>query len=77
MGDEGHDRNPRQRNMPLVNTPIQTADMLQTANNRTEAPLITAAAKVLQNPSFILGVDTCGFTTGSTRRFEPPRGGKG
>ncbi|KAI3319982.1 hypothetical protein HD806DRAFT_524997 [Xylariaceae sp. AK1471] len=52
--------------MPLINNPTKTANVYRAGDNRTEAPLITPAAKEPDTPPFILGVDTCGFTTGST-----------
>jgi hypothetical protein len=64
-----------QRNMPFISTPTQTTDVYQAAEGGeyepeeppgvTVAPVITGDAS-----SFVLGVDTCGFTTGTTGKIR-------
>jgi hypothetical protein len=66
MRDEAH--GPRQRNMPFINTLTQSAYINQVGVS--SPPAITSPAKEPETPPFVLGVDTCGFTTGSTRKFE-------
>ncbi|KAI0532531.1 hypothetical protein GGR58DRAFT_522706 [Xylaria digitata] len=53
--------------MPFLSTPTQTADTYQANDNRPEPPVITAVARQAETSSFVLGPDTCGFTSGSTR----------
>ncbi|GAW20708.1 hypothetical protein ANO14919_102170 [Xylariales sp. No.14919] len=66
MRDEVQGREPQQRIMPFIATPTQTADTYETNNDTPEPPAITAAAREVVTPPFILGPDTCGFTSSST-----------
>ncbi|KAI1756605.1 hypothetical protein F4782DRAFT_549116 [Xylaria castorea] len=66
MCNEAYKREPQQRVVLFLTTPTQTASIFQTFNNRLEPPVITAAAKEPEVSTFVLGTDTCGFTTGST-----------
>ncbi|KAI0416592.1 hypothetical protein F5X98DRAFT_387949 [Xylaria grammica] len=70
MRDEVQGREPQQRIMPFIATPTQTADTYETNNDTPEPPAITAAAREVVTPPFILGPDTCGFTSSSTSNYR-------
>ncbi|KAI1810546.1 hypothetical protein GGS20DRAFT_589435 [Poronia punctata] len=61
-----------QRNMPFISTPTQTTDRYRPGDHITqkEPPAITAPAREDDQSSFLLGVNTCGFTTGTTITCE-------
>ncbi|TGJ83979.1 hypothetical protein E0Z10_g4756 [Xylaria hypoxylon] len=52
------------------NTMFATADTYQPNNTRLEPPIITAVARVPETSPFVLGPDTCGFTSGGTTGAE-------
>ncbi|KAI1113592.1 hypothetical protein F5Y14DRAFT_462252 [Nemania sp. NC0429] len=52
--------------MPFIMMPTQTADIHDVESSSSEWPAITSGASQSAIPQFILGTDTCGFTTGST-----------
>ncbi|KAI0429300.1 hypothetical protein F5Y09DRAFT_342839 [Xylaria sp. FL1042] len=66
MRDEALEEKPHPQIMTFILTPTQTADIYQVNNNGPEPPVITAVAKKLETPLFVLGPDTCGFAAGRT-----------
>ncbi|KAI8954802.1 hypothetical protein F4801DRAFT_450542 [Xylaria longipes] len=66
MRNEADERKPQRRVVPFLTTPTQTARIFQTASKRSEPPVTTAVAKEPETSTFVLGLDTCGFITGST-----------
>ncbi|KAI1338590.1 hypothetical protein F5Y15DRAFT_424851 [Xylariaceae sp. FL0016] len=71
MRDEARNRRARQRDMPFVRTPSETAHSNRLGSHRVGAnrqPAITAVGEQppASTTSFVMGIDTCGFTTSST-----------
>ncbi|KAH9908940.1 hypothetical protein F4778DRAFT_205130 [Xylariomycetidae sp. FL2044] len=64
MRDEPKVNQPRQLVMPLISTPSQTSHPHRVDSGK--APAITAPSVEQNITDFILGIDTCGFTSGST-----------
>ncbi|KAI1176865.1 hypothetical protein F4777DRAFT_236411 [Nemania sp. FL0916] len=63
MHDEAHESRPRQHIMPFITTPTPTATKGHERSKREDIPLITAAAREPETSQFVLGTDTCGFTS--------------
>jgi len=73
--EEAFLRDPWQRNMPFISTPTQTTNVYQAAAGgdytTQDPPGVTAAPVIAEDTSpFILAVDTCGFTTGTTGKIR-------
>ncbi|KAI0143604.1 hypothetical protein GGR57DRAFT_518257 [Xylariaceae sp. FL1272] len=72
MRDEVHKRRARQRDMPFLSTPTQTSYARGGDEMNDASSAVTLAADEANttpfalDTNFLLGIDTCGFTTSST-----------
>ncbi|KAI1083065.1 hypothetical protein F5B20DRAFT_444712 [Whalleya microplaca] len=67
MRDEPQDNQPRQPDMPFISTPTETVYNHKASSG--SQPSITSA-DAPATTDFVLGIDTCGFTTASTITCE-------